>query len=348
MELCARLDDTLTDGAPLIGHYGYSAMLTYDEFGVIGKPYAHYRKWKLNGQGFRGPEIRWDRERIMCIGASETFGFTESEGMEYPRQLERELNKRIGYERYQVINVAYAGQSIRSFSRRVGKVAATIQPQIALIYPSPASYFEDSSADADAVDWVKEHPGFESHLRTKAFDLLDTLPEWAEMLRYKYHIWKETRRTGTIQRVPELNVVRFRQDLSRLLDQLQQNHIQPVLITHATRFGQRLLPEDHPTLVAWRRFTPRLAESAFLDIENRLNNVIRSEAASRGILLIDAADTLSGRANFADYAHFTDRGAHEMAHVIANQLLTSNNLSISSGTSDKVAVLGHSKSGVLQ
>jgi hypothetical protein len=348
LELCARLDDTLTDGAPFIGQYGYSAMLTYDKFGVVGKPYAHYRKWRLNREGYRGPDIRWDRERIICIGASETFGFTESEGMEYPRQLERELNKRTGYERYQVVNVAYAGQSIRSFSRRVNKVAATVKPQIALIYPSPASYFEDASSDSDAVDWVKAQPGFESHLRTKVFDLLDTMPEWAEQLRYRFHIWKATRHIGTIKRVPEANVIQFRSDLSLLLNELQQDHIQPVLITHANRFGKRVLPEDHPTLVAWRRFTPRLEESAFLDIEDRLNNVIRSEAASRNLLLIDAACRLSGRADFADYAHFTDRGAHTMADLIANRLLPINNIDISSSAPDKVAALCHSKSDVLR
>jgi hypothetical protein len=348
MEICARLDDTLTDRAPLIGPYGYSAMLTYDEFGVVGKPHAHYRKWKLNGQGYRGPEIRWDRERIICIGASETFGFAESEGMEYPRQLERELNKRTGSERYQVVNVGYAGQSLRSYSRRAGKVDAITQPHLALIYPSLAYYFDDSSAGADPVDWVKDQPGFESHLRTKVFDLLATLPEWVETLRFEFHIWKATRHTKTIQRVPELNVVRFHQDLNKVLDQLQRDHVQPVLITHATRFGQRVLPEERPTLIAWRRFLPTLEEPAFLDIENRLNNVIRSEAASRNILLIDASDRLYGRANFVDFGHFTNRGATAMSNIIANRLLTTNNLNVSSGASDNVAALGHSKNGVLR
>jgi hypothetical protein len=205
LELCARLDDALTDGAPLVGPYGYSAMLTSDEFGVVGRPYAHFRKWKLNSQGYRGPDIRWDRERIICIGASETFGFTESEGMEYPRQLERELNKRAGSEHYQIVNVAYAGQSIGSFSRRVDRVAATVRPRIALVYPSPADYFQTSSQTSDAVDWVKQSPGFESHLRTKFFDLVDTMPPWAATLRSRLHIWRVTQHTATIKRVPESN-----------------------------------------------------------------------------------------------------------------------------------------------
>jgi hypothetical protein len=336
MELCARVDDTLTDHAPLIGPYGYSSMLTYDELGVVGKPYAHYRKWKLNAQGYRGPDIRWDRERILCIGASETFGFGESEGMEYPRQLERELNKRVGRERYQVVNVGYAGQSLHSYSLRAAKVDANIKPSIAVIYPSLAYYFEDTFAEADPVDWVKQDPGFESHLRTKFFDLLGTLPEWIETPRFKFHIWKETRHVTTVQRVPETNAVRFRHDLHALLDQLQRDQVQTVLLTHATRFGQRLRPEDEPTMVAWRRMLPRLEESALLDMENRLNDVVREEATARGIILIDQANHLSGAANFVDFAHFTDRGATAMATAIANRLEPVNNLNISSGVARNV------------
>jgi hypothetical protein len=321
LEACARVDDFLSDGAPLIGRYGYAAMLTYDDTGVVGKPYGHYRKWTLNSQGYRGPDIRWDRERIITIGASETFGFTESEGMEYPRQLERELNKRVGYERYQVVNVAYAGQSIGAFCRRADRVAATVRPSIALIYPSSSSYFVISSHGEDEVGWVKPSRGFEARVRTKFFDLVDTLPPWFQEFRAKVHIWREVRRNGTIARIPEANLVRFREDLDQLVDRLQRDHVEPVLMTHATRFGKRLRPEDRPMLIAWRRFTPTLQDAGFLDFENRFNDVIRQEAASRGLRLIDAADRLSGQRNFADFAHFTDQGAHAMAEVIASGLL---------------------------
>lgn len=320
LELCARLDDYLTDSAPLIGSYGYSTMLTYDDTGVVGKPYAHYRKWKLNGQGYRGPDIRWDRERIITIGASETFGFTESEGMEYPRQLERELNKRAGYERFQVVNVAYAGQSIGSFSRRADHVTTLIKPNLALIYPSSSSYLEFAQDGADAVDWVKERPGFEWRVRTKFYDWVDTLPPTFQVFRAKVHIWRETRRKGTIAKIPETHLDRFREDLDQLLDRLKQDGVTAVLMTHATRFGKHLQPQDEGMLLAWRRFTPELENAGFLDYETRFNKVIREEAAARKLLLIDAESQLSGGNYFADFAHFTDQGAHAMAELIADRL----------------------------
>lgn len=56
-EICARVDDHLEEGAPLFGNYGIFAMYTQDGFGVVGKPYGHFGKWKLNGLGYRGPDI---------------------------------------------------------------------------------------------------------------------------------------------------------------------------------------------------------------------------------------------------------------------------------------------------
>src|SRR6202011_2878753 len=117
-EICARVQDAATDDAPILGAYGYSTMLYRDDLGIAGRPHAHYLKYRLNSLGFRGPEPQWDRERIICIGASETFGLYESPDMEYPRQLERELNAYATNRRYSVINVAYAGQRLASFTRR--------------------------------------------------------------------------------------------------------------------------------------------------------------------------------------------------------------------------------------
>ncbi|HMF77942.1 MAG TPA: hypothetical protein VK604_19965 [Bryobacteraceae bacterium] len=241
--------------------------------------------------------------------------------MEYPRQLERELNARGGCNHYQVVNVAYAGQSLGSFSRRVDNVVAEIKPRFALAYPTLLTYVDPPSEDADPTEWVKENSAFQFRVRGKFFNVIDTMPEWAATIRYKLHIWKATRHAAVMQRIPEANVERFHRDLCRLLDNLEQKHIEAVLVTHATRFGKRVLPEERPMLVAWRRFAPTLNDPGFLDMENRLNNVIRMEAAARRLILVDAAENVSGRENFADFAHFTDRGANVMAKLIADRLL---------------------------
>jgi hypothetical protein len=347
LEVCARIDDALTDGAPFFGAYNLEAILTYDQYGMTGKPYAHYRQWTLNSLGYRGPEFRSDREPILCIGASETFGIAESHDMEYPRQLEREMNARVGCDRFQVLNISHPGKTLPNFTRRIDKLAADFRPRVAVIYPSPIFYFYPSFDD-DEVAHLKQASAFEPRIRAKIFNLLDTLPEWTLKMRYEHHIRAATRHATLVKSIPKSDVERFHQDLSELIDRLEKNHIQPVLVTHATRFGKRVLSEDSLAFLAWRNTMPILDESGFLDIENRTNDVMRKESAARNIPLVEAADRLSGRENFFDRVHFTDRGAHAMANLIAGKLLESDETRMAGCSRNYIAGTGDPKCSRLE
>jgi hypothetical protein len=82
VELASRIEQWVVYGAPILGVYTYdSALFTTDEFGIRGKSNGSYEKWRLNAHGFRGPEVLPAKDprrlRIVCIGASETFGLYE-------------------------------------------------------------------------------------------------------------------------------------------------------------------------------------------------------------------------------------------------------------------------------
>jgi hypothetical protein len=159
-------------------------------------------------------------------------------------------------------------------------------------------------------------------IRGKLFDLIDrVMPEPIKNIRYQIRIWRKTRHTPVLERLPESHVVRFRQDLTAVIVALEEHGVRPVLVTHATAFGNAVSPRDRALLVAWRSFYPTLDEAGFLDMEGRLNDVIRAEAAKRGHILVDAARQLHGREYFGDWAHFTDRGARVLASSIAAKLL---------------------------
>ncbi len=322
LEVCARVDDQITYGVPILGTDRYTDMLTRDEFGIAGRPYGHYQNFQLNSLGFRGPEARWDRARIICIGASETFGIKGSPGMEYPRQLERELNARSTVQ-YSVVNTAIVGQSVASFARRVDKVVSQVKPEIAILYPTPASYIVPPSPQDDA--WLDtQPPQFELRILDRIFAPVDRLPPWVKIPRLEFKLWKNTRHMAVMAKIPPSHVARFREDLSQVLDRLQFLGVRPILVTHATRFGAAISPEDRLWLLSWRTYSPRLAESGFLDMESRINDVIRAQAVARGIMLVDAANMLSGEhENFADFGHFTDRGAHALAAAIADAMCSS-------------------------
>jgi lysophospholipase L1-like esterase len=322
LELCSRIEDTVTDGAPFIGRYDSTIVFTKDKFGVVGRPNAHYTRWTMNSHGYLGPELRWDRERILFIGASETFGFSEPKGMEYPAQLERELNARAGRERFQAVNAAVPGSTLRSHARRMERLISDVQPTIVLIYASPFDY-ADRTNGIDNADWVDNSGGFQSHLWTKFFNWLASGPEWFETIRFKVHIWRivHSQHKPVMQRVPEENIESFRTDLCDLLDRVQARGIRAVLVTHATPFGKQNRPEGYSRLIAMRRFNPMLAEPGFVDLENRINDVQRQEASRRGLTLADAAEQISGPKNFVDHEHFSVNGARLMADLIADKLL---------------------------
>lgn len=320
-EACARVDDSWTDGAPLFGVYDLSGLTTVDEFGIAGRPNARFSKWKMNGLGFRGEDLRSDRESILCVGASETFGMYEPEGMEFPKQLEREINRRARSERYQVVNAGLPGQSLSSFNRRAVAVIRRVRPTVAVLYPSLAIYI-DPPPENFVRPATTQTPRFRLRIAQKVSSALsDRAPEAIQTAARRIAIGAQTRHRVILQRIPESNVLRFRRDLSRLLDLLAGEQVRAVVVTHATRFGAWAAPGDQAMLIAWRALYPALEEGGFLDMENRLNNVIRGEAANRGLTLVDAAAFLHGADNFVEFVHFTPRGAGALAHAIADGLL---------------------------
>jgi hypothetical protein len=319
-EVCARVDDARTEGAPLLGVYDQSVLTTTDEFGIAGRPNARFSKWRMNSAGFRGEDLQPGREKILCIGASETFGLYEPEGMEFPRQLERELNRRAGAERYQVVNAGLPGQSLSSFGRRTAAVVHRVRPTVAVLYPSLAIYI-DPPPERFVPSAQPPRPAFRLRIAGKLASLLsDHLPEFVQTVARRVAIRLQTRHGVILERIPESNVARFHRDLSRLLDVLAGERVQALLVTHATRFGALAAPGDMAMLTAWRALYPTLEESGFLDMESRLNDVIRGEAARRNLPLVDAARLLHGAGNFVEFVHFTARGAGVLASAIADGL----------------------------
>ena len=321
-EVSARIDDAWTDHAPLLGLYDQSQLLTSDEFGITGKPGAHFSKWQLNSLGFRGPELDpelpSDRARILCIGASETFGLYEPPGQEFPRQLELVLAPR-----YQVVNAALPGQSLSSFARRATRIIRQVKPTLAVLYPSLAIYL-----DPPPENFVMQHPPTAPsapmprfRIAGKLFALLsDHTPAPFRTALDRLQIQQQTGSQAVRDRISETNVDRFRRDLSRLLDILATERVQAVLVTHATRFGDSAGPADMPMLTAWRTLHPTLREAGFLDMEQRLNQVIRQEATTRNLILVDATALLRGPADFVEYVHFTPAGSAKLARIIANEI----------------------------
>jgi len=340
-ELAARVDDWLTEGVPLTeNQYSIDRIFQFSPDGVTGRPGARYLKWRLNSQGFRGPEIDPTRPRIATWGASETFGLYESPDQEYPRQLERLLAARCpGPDSWQVVNLALPGSSLSGGLKAFDQALAAVRPALILIYPSLANSALNPlmreqaearrprsaaapAASPPATPAGPPWPKFESRLAGRLSEIAkNAAPEWLLTAVRQVFIWRATRQGPVYDRIPDAALTRFRAELAEVVDRAERAGVRPVLVTHANRFGHQIRPEDRPQLIAWRRFYPLLREEGFLDMEKRLNDVIRHLAADRGLILIDAARMIPpGGRSFVEFVHFTDEGARQMAQALADGL----------------------------
>lgn len=321
MELCARLEDTLTAGAPLLGVYNHSIL--YDKPGpdFHGQPGARYLKWRMNSMGYRGPEPRPGAFRIACVGASETFGLYESENQEWPRQLERDLNAAPGVPPVTVINTAYAATNLRTHLHQAPRMLATVHPDMIVLYTSVAAYVHP---EYYGVTNNQPQPAWHSRLLVKAKERGKRLVPSSWFLpwrRYMIESSMQGKESQIMDRLPAKNEALFASDLNQLLDFYAAHKVPVVLVTHANRFGQTVDPAEQDMLITWRQFYPMLREDGFLDMENRLNHQIHLIGAARGLLVVDAARAVPpGPRYFADFVHFTDAGAAIMAHTVSKAL----------------------------
>lgn len=324
LELSARVDDYLSYHAPLWRPYNSEMLYTQDALGRRGKPSARYRKWQLNELGFRGPPMRQNRINILCFGASETFGLYESPGQEYPRLLEQKLNERTGTDTFQVVNAAYPGESAFTATVRVPEIVDSVHPRIALVYPTPADYIwlpylHPQTSAPHEVPQARFELRLGERLRTFAKPLLpDVIQNW---LRER-EIRNSSAAFQVMDRLPEENVVRFHDDVTRLVQTLRGRGVLPVVVTHASAFGPVLTDDDRRLLISWRKFYPMLKEEGFVDMERRMNETLRAVAKEQSVPLIDAAvEVPATRQNFADFVHFTNQGSAVMADKLTEGLL---------------------------
>lgn len=328
LEVAARVEDRVRYGAGLTGAYDIDSIFTNDENGRHGRPNASYLRWRLNEVGYRGPALRSGTYRIACLGSSETFGLYESPSKEWPRQLEDKLSAIYGAGGIEVVDTAYPGLSVATSVEHLPRMLALVKPQMVVIYPSYTPYIDPPARPNPGRLTVTSlsRSAKEAPFVWRAFGRFNTLIKATlpEEMQHRLRLWQvenQALHLKVMERLPEENVTRFREDLDALVTRLQESGVRVVLVTHANRFGAQVRDEDREFLSDWRKFFPDLKEEGLLDMEHRMSGTVRSVAAEREIPLVDAAQHMPGGArNFAEFVHFTDAGADELSREVAEEI----------------------------
>jgi lysophospholipase L1-like esterase len=330
-EVTSRVEDRLRFDTELAAVPSDEDLVVRDEFGIRGRPNARYKKWKLNAFGFRSDEITFappvDCQRVMVLGASESFGLYESPGKEFPAQLAAALRPHGCYE---VVNGAIAGMTVRTIGSFWDHWASRFNPDTVVIYPTPAFYLGDVRPADTPLPGPVEKPierpvrWWTPRMLDRARDVIQ-IPPFIQRQRVKR--WLEEARAGRpsgwlYDTVPEQRLLDFIDDMELLACKVSDGGAQAVVVTHASAFHDPPRREELDALQAWNASVPRATPSVLLEFERKAAEELLKLAASRGLIFVDAASYMNGRSEWfaGDRFHFSDEGASVIANLIATQL----------------------------
>lgn len=334
LELCARVDDWLTWDAPFWGHYSHSMLRVVDELGPHSRPGARFEKWRVNSHGFRGPETTMEKPegiiRIVVIGASETFGLYESPGMEFPAQMQQMLDV-AEPGRYEILNAGCAGMTLPRFTHYFRVWLRKFKPDIAVIYPTPASYVHRDAPVTETATRQGPPRKLPENIRLKGktkIVLKRLLPALTPKVRERrLAAFLRGQAAGFVwEQPPPERVALFKEHFAALVQEIQGSGTRIILATHAHRFPrdrEAWSETDEMLMTVWRAYHPRATVKCLLAMEDTANGIVTEFGRRLGIPVVDVASAVPRKPeNFVDFSHFTDRSAQIVARALTRAILT--------------------------
>jgi hypothetical protein len=347
LEATCRIEDWVQFRTDILSPFtAQDQLIVRDADGVHGRPNARFQKWVMDSLGFRGPEIASRKDagivRIATVGASETFGLYESPGREYPRQLEDSLNATLAQwspcgerpvARFEVLNAAMPGMSLPTVEQDIRNRSRRLQPDVVVIYATPAQYLEEALPTAARPD-SSGRPLARSLPSRLSFRAASRLREQLKQLAPgPVKTWLRAREVARtlashpagwqFTGVPPDRLNAYEQAFRRTIGSVRSIGAVPVVVAHANVFALGPV-HDSSLLGAWERFYPRATGATIIAFDSAAAQVTKQVARDSGAALVDAQAALAGGPGpvFADYAHFTDLGAGRLARAVGETVVT--------------------------
>ena len=355
VEVCARIDDKLKYGAPILEAYGPERLRTTDSVGIRhNAPNSRFEKWRINQHGFRGPDIsirkRESVKRIVCMGTSETFGLYENPGREWPAQLQGILKEKGSYE---IINASVVGLSLEHYLPYLQKYVFKFQPDVLIILINPFTYVQQALSDKEVQS--KAFVTYQA-LKTEAFQSATVFLQSPRMfskikqsfkkilpqgILKAFQVWNLSKQVSLIER-KRLNgkspaatisseiLDSFRNDLERIVVRIAANNIKIVLGSYPSLISEENIDQYSDVFLDYRRFCITLSYQGMIDASAKINSTIRELAKERRIPFVDIEKAVpKEKKYFGDNVHFTDEGARLVASFFADRIIQRNDGTLS-------------------
>jgi hypothetical protein len=320
----------------------FSVLVEEDSSGICHNiPNARYKKWEINSFGFRGREMDMEKQegqiRIACLGGSETFGYYERKGKEWPAQLGEIVKDK--FPTVEVINVSVAGLKLKKRKDYVEKYVLPLKPDIMIIFHQRFLDYVRSSMRGDErkhlADKVKrkkrKNPIEGEPCARIPSGVLPKLEEALKRCSLKWlftpiGLWRQRRRIRRkekkclvdkepMEEAPENMILEYERELKLFVLYLKEKNIIPVLSTYPTLITPFNKDIYENLLLAYRRvFCIELSENGILDTLSKLSHVNRKVAEEQNLVLTDNENLVPKTLEyFVDNVHFTERGAETVA-----------------------------------
>ncbi len=331
IEGATRFDDWARFGVAFSSNVqAMDELLVIDSLGAHARPGAQYRQFRINALGLRGAEIPPERLRtarlVVVSGASESFGLYEAQGKEWPRQLEDSLRTHCARD-VVVGNAAFAGMSLPTVIQDVERRLRPLEPSVIVYYPTPMQYLEETIPVAAKPREVPTNgaTGFRWRARKRFRDAIKnvTPAPILDLLRKREIAAAQSGMSagpGTSAPMDRLDA--FELNLRRLVGAIRAADAMPALGVHQNRFFVREGVEQERWLRAWEKFYPQYTGNTILVFEALAAERTRQVARDSAVVLIDPTVALRRErpVPFADFSHFTDRGAAIMGGTAARAI----------------------------
>jgi len=343
LEVCARVEDRINYGAPLLGPYSVEKLRGTADGMPCNVPNVRFEKWRNNNLGFRGPDVAVEKPaaavRVVCLGASETYGLFETPGKEWPAQLQELL---AGDKRYQVINGAVVGLNLANYRGYLEKHLLPLKPDVVLICMNPLFYavreVRRASGAAPRVatskpaaagspspslgDTLRIVPKLKLALKQVLTQYLPDALKWYQVRKLQEEIRElEARRLKggePKETVPDAYVEHFASDLDALLAFAKSRGIRVVVMTYPSLISTDNIGDYPETFLDNRRFCIEYTLSGMVDIFDKFNGAVRRCALKQRVEVVDLDRRFpKSPLYFGDNVHYTDRGSRLVAELLA-------------------------------
>ena len=348
IEVCSRLDDAIKYGAPLRGVYSANLLQSKDSEGNnYNLPNARFEKWQHNSLGFRGPEPMQNKPpgtvRVVCMGASESYGLFESPGKEWPAQLQEQLSA----PAFEVVNASVVGFNLPLYGPYLKKHVFPLKPDMIILVISPIMYVAsieraamENSFPSDTAEKSKSQDVSLTRLMLKNIRILpkikqvikQSIMEYFPGLLKRYQLRRLQKEVEEIERlrlngrkpldsIPDIYLDNFRTELNDLVELIHSQGIEVILTSFPALISHENIGQYTEIFLDNRRFFIWLSLEGMADAVKKLNPVMEHVAREKKAMFFDIASRLPKTTDyFGDNVHFTDRGAKRIAEGVAGQL----------------------------